>query len=100
MSQGHRCIRILVRQKDGRHTRPTTRAALEAALERKAIAGLDICPNVAADSDWLPGDCLCVLDPGATARNTGFECDPNPSDPAVDLFFYQQKELSDGTIES
>lgn len=84
----YRCIPVLVRTKDGRSVRPATRAALEAALGGKAIADVDICPNVATDSDWLPGDCLCVLDPGATARNTGFECDPNPSDPTVSLFFY------------
>lgn len=88
MSHDHRCIRVLVRSKDGRYTRPTTRAELEVVLERKAIADIDYCPNVTTDSDWLPGDCLCVLDPGATAKNTGFECDPNPSDPTADLFFY------------
>ena len=92
MSQGHRCIRILVRQKDGHRSWPTTRSELESALEGKAVADVDICPNCAADSDWLPDDCLCLLDPGATAKNAGFECDPNPVGGTADLFFYQRNE--------
>jgi len=62
---------------------------LEAALEGVAIADSDFVENVGIDA-WKSIDCFCPLDPGATAINTGFTCDPNYPDKTVDLYFYKE----------
>lgn len=82
----HDCLKVLVKI-DGKEIRPTNRLELEAALGGKAVPDLMFTQDCQRDEDWSSSDCLCLLDPGATAHETGFVCEPNYADGKTDICF-------------